>query len=882
MSSMDMPTIPVGFSAPLLDSAVEIETDDQLSVSLDGSLGSIESQAKSEPSEGGSVVGSPTVKLGPALHDRSQSFSFGQTIFRSMAGAESSPAIKTQSSQRGRAMSDTVFASMLSSPLAAVAETKGYKRPEADINDPSQAIVAYQAPPPPPPNEKERDPFAANATTYYVPGMMLPPSPPQSQHTRTASREEDIIWSLRTQVALQSELCSQYEVDLSAKDEMLQALTTRLTDSEKEIERRKIATRNWRKRVGELEKCVRGLEEEVDRSREVSMDRSVMDEASGEALRMLHRQISQLEKEKKESDQREKDLKARFESTAAQLAKAQEEIRRRDQSESELKAGIKAAKDEMELMGELGKEQAQDERDRRQSAQAWEEERSALKAANDSLRDDHLTAQAVITGLREEIVTKENELGVLKAELEAQWKHTEHSTEEMEKLKQERDALAREADELREKLASVEADWDDNDQRKQELEHELQDAWAAREEIEQERAEVSASDTEFKNCADKFGPQLERQLRSEQDHAEELTRALQEREDRVSILEQERQYAHDNVSRLQESLRQRDAEISKYEQRIREREAEVEEVRESLTKQKREHARIVDEQSRRISEVVAREVEARAHMENMVKGKAENDVNASTLKERVNALKDEVERLRRQVHELQQESADKDMKLVQSAKQRAQDKEDMQGLNIALDSKQQELELVCAKLLFRLRVYLFSGQLKRRLGTRTSAGSTPASKAPLRRESSASGVFSTPSAVRPPSALSDASSTTKERKSDPASTTKSSLARSVRPNGSVVNSARSSLAPSASKGRISLAPAISTPARNGSVLARSSSVTPMPPPKHRRVSSSVESLRAKGLVSTRESPSASSASEQEKENIETTPVVRSGRIPVPA
>lgn len=107
----------------------------------------------------------------------------------------------------------------------------------------------------------------------------------------------------------------------------------------------------------------------------------------------------------------------------------------------------------------------------------------------------------------------------------------------------------------------------------------------------------------------------------------------------------------------------------------------------------------------KVEEKIAREVEARAHMENMVKGKAENDVNASTLKERVNALKDEVERLRRQVHELQQESADKDMKLVQSAKQRAQDKEDMQGLNIALDSKQQELELVCARLSFRLRVH---------------------------------------------------------------------------------------------------------------------------------------------------------------------------------
>ena len=57
-------------------------------------------------------------------------------------------------------------------------------------------------------------------------------------------------------------------------------------------------------------------------------------------------------------------------------------------------------------------------------------------------------------------------------------------------------------------------------------------------------------------------------------------------------------------------------------------------------------------------------------------------------------LKDEIECLRRQIHELQQESADKEVKILQITKQRAQDKEDLQGLNIALDSKQQELALV--------------------------------------------------------------------------------------------------------------------------------------------------------------------------------------------
>ena len=123
-------------------------------------------------------------------------------------------------------------------------------------------------------------------------------------------------------------------------------------------------------------------------------------------------------------------------------------------------------------------------------------------------------------------------------------------------------------------------------------------------------------------------------------------------------------------------------------------EVEAEDLRAALTRQKREHARIVDEQSRKISEVVAREVEARATMEHLVRDRAEHDMATSNLKDRVAALTEEIDKLQRHVHDLQQESADKEVKLTQAAKQRSQDKEDMQGLNIALDSKQQELELV--------------------------------------------------------------------------------------------------------------------------------------------------------------------------------------------
>jgi chromosome segregation ATPase len=69
-------------------------------------------------------------------------------------------------------------------------------------------------------------------------------------------------------------------------------------------------------------------------------------------------------------------------------------------------------------------------------------------------------------------------------------------------------------------------------------------------------------------------------------------------------------------------------------------------------------------------------------------------------------FKAEIERLKGQTRELQQESADKEVRIVQITKQRAQDKQDLEGLNIALDSKQQELELVSFLALSDLSVKL--------------------------------------------------------------------------------------------------------------------------------------------------------------------------------
>jgi chromosome segregation ATPase len=145
---------------------------------------------------------------------------------------------------------------------------------------------------------------------------------------------------------------------------------------------------------------------------------------------------------------------------------------------------------------------------------------------------------------------------------------------------------------------------------------------------------------------------------------------------------------------LEENLRLRDTEIADLSQRIMERESDTEGLREALNRAQKERGRDVDEQVRALEEVTFREGEARKRMESLVTQKAECDVLVKTLRERVAALQEELERLRRQVHDLQQESADKEVRLTQFGKWRDQDKEDIKGLNIALDSKQQELELV--------------------------------------------------------------------------------------------------------------------------------------------------------------------------------------------
>ena len=188
--------------------------------------------------------------------------------------------------------------------------------------------------------------------------------------------------------------------------------------------------------------------------------------------------------------------------------------------------------------------------------------------------------------------------------------------------------------------------------------------------------------------------QLEAQLQEEREQIDGLTSALQEGQDRIAELEQEHRFAADNVSRLEENLSRRDQELAEYSIRVVQREAEIETLREELSGLRRGQSHEFDEKNRKAQQAVEEAAEARALLDESVRIKAELEVENKTNKDRVNGLKEEVDRLRRQVHSLQQDSADKEVKIVQMTKQLAQKEEDNTGLNIALDSKQQELELV--------------------------------------------------------------------------------------------------------------------------------------------------------------------------------------------
>jgi len=70
--------------------------------------------------------------------------------------------------------------------------------------------------------------------------------------------------------------------------------------------------RIMKKRITEMEKMCTRLQDEVDQGRSEGLERSIMDEDSGQALKTLHRQTSTLEGQNQELVLRSEDRETRI------------------------------------------------------------------------------------------------------------------------------------------------------------------------------------------------------------------------------------------------------------------------------------------------------------------------------------------------------------------------------------------------------------------------------------------------------------------------------------------------------------------------------------------------------------------------------------------
>ncbi|KAJ6606592.1 hypothetical protein DFH09DRAFT_1387804 [Mycena vulgaris] len=756
----------------------------------------------------------------------STSFSFGQTVFYSMEHSDSKRSSSGKSSLisdidsdrtsdrtsasssssspslgRNRLLSDTVFMSMMRGTPPKVMDGANGESPSG-----KEGSVA-----------PEPDPFSAHATTYYTPQTMIPTTPPQtvSHHVRQASKEESIIFSLQTQLDMQSELCGQLEADLRARDEFVEVLGKKLVEAEEEDAKKRKFLRAWKKKVGELEKTCRFLEDEVEGSRQESTERSIMDEASSEALQMLHRQISGLEREREGWKRTEVVLREELRRLEILAGKRRNEAVKLRESLGSLSEKEGKQKEQEQTIEAAMQQRSEEEKQRHKAIEmAWQVEKDGMLSAMDNIKLSNIGLVTELDDFKQQLGARDDEIVALRAELFAARDCAERTVASLEAteagkcaLAMERDSLKLQVIKLQEKTATAEDD--------------LQGLWDIRESLEKEREHD--------------------RIREEEGRFDAVNHKLKASENRVIELAQERQYALDNVSRLEDNIRHRDIEAAEDSQRNFNRAMDIEELREQMSRMRREQS-----------------VELEAALQDGARKQMEIEAQARALLE----SKTEISRLECQTRELQQESADKEVHIVQITKQRAQDKQDLEGLNIALDSKQQELEL-----------------LKRRLGVRGIAGNTPPQSSKNVHQRRDSLAHATPRTSRPSSLASESGadparerkpSVDRERKfSD---TKIPALSKSARLNTSAsilptpVKATRGSMGPPPLRPRSSI---VGTPTITPRTLTRSSSLASTPAGVKAKVSK----------AATTANPVSPPVEQGEKENADVSSSRRLSRIP---
>ncbi|KAG8783376.1 hypothetical protein FRC12_019793 [Ceratobasidium sp. 428] len=430
------------------------------------------------------------------------------------------------------------------------------------------------------------------------------------------------------------------------------------------------------------------------------------------------------------------------------------------------------------------------DRQRREWAQqkdTWTRTQAAWVADRARVESQHESTRNELAGLQAELKTLHTERDALSA----QAGDVEKMEAELERMDAEMAALADRARHAEEMYIASQKEVERSDARIHELENRASDGGRVRQ-LEYERAEMvegirSAEERlrEMERRAEELEErcvktEAERKdvLRDRVELEDELERLRAEFEDGVHVrgeVEQERnalaeelvaeQEAHAALATEHEPLvhRLEETEMEHHialenQQRlegvVRTRNQEIAEVEERLLVLSREtdQLRIDKRELEKVKTQRDDAIQAEEHLRAQFEAKTVDNSELNTLRDRVAKLSEESTKLQRRVNQLKSESADKEVRIVQLTKARALEAEDRDGLNIALQAKQQELELI-----------------KRKLGVRGTAGATPAPSrvqrsGNIRRESIvSSAAFETPmprAAMRNPIELPPSSETT--------------------------------------------------------------------------------------------------------------------------
>lgn len=136
---------------------------------------------------------------------------------------------------------------------------------------------------------------------------------------------------------------------------------------------------------------------------------------------------------------------------------------------------------------------SEEEKERHRLAmEGWETERETLVRAMEELRAERRAMAEDLDSTREALLAKDEEMHIMKVELEAQWQNTEKTGEIVTELTSEKATLQNELVAAEQKMERMEIEWNEKEMRREQLEQELQATLAAHEENVKQYEQVSS------------------------------------------------------------------------------------------------------------------------------------------------------------------------------------------------------------------------------------------------------------------------------------------------------------------------------------------------------------------------------------------------------